>query len=599
MSAPRRARTHRRVGEALESSGGDRHLTALALHFARAAGPEDADKAIEYATRAGEQATTMLAHEEAVDHYMHALEVLERFNHDADWRRCELLILLGEAQVRAGERPPAWETFREAAAIASRLGDGERLARAAIGASSRYIQPPGVVDEELIALLEQALAMTAGERTVVRIGLLARLCGALYFSARRERMTELAAEATEIAQELGVPEARALAAAARRRTFWSPVYLEQRLSDSTELLTLAREAGDLELALQGHAWLVVDLLEHGDSDAVDIQIEAFTEGAESLRQPLYLWNAAVWRAMRALLAGKLEAADRLAAEALATGSYGEAVTAPQYYATQLLAIRREQSRIAELEQAAREMLKANPARAPWRAALATLLCESGQADEARQEFEVAAAHDFENIPIDGDWLITITLLADCGAALGDGARAAKLYELLQPYRDVNVVIGLAAVCLGSAAQYLGRLAAAMHRPQEAAEHFERALLANERLNAPICLAHTRLDYARLLGTSDPRGAGNDRGRSQDRSGAPAPGDCQEGCSPARCLTAIRSWAEVWPPPALRGAPSESFRVAPIRRASLSQAHGKDTRHRREAFRRTRPRPRAPRRLYQG
>jgi DNA-binding SARP family transcriptional activator/tetratricopeptide (TPR) repeat protein len=504
MSAPRRARTHRRVGEALEASGGDRHLTALALHFTRAAGPEDAEKAIEYATRAGEQATTMLAHEEAVDHYMHALEVLERFNHDADSRRCELLILLGEAQVRAGERPPAWETFREAAAIASRLGDGERLARAAIGASSRYIQPPGVVDHELIAMLERALAMTEGERTVVRIGLLARLCGALYFSLRRERMTVLAAEATSIASELGTPEARALAAAARRRTFWSPAHLEQRLLDSTELLTLAREAGDLELALQGHAWLVVDLLENGDSDAVDIQIAAFTEGAEQLRQPLYLWNAAVWRAMRALLSGQLEAADRLAAEALATGSYGEAVTAPQYYATQLLSIRREQSRIAELEGPAREMVKSNPTRAPWRAGLATLLWDAGRTEEARSEFETLAAHDFADIPVDGDWLIAITLLADLSVALGDGSRAGVLYDLLRPYRDVNVVIGLAAVCLGSAARYLGRLAATMERQDEAAEHFERALEANARLKAPVWLAHTRLDYASLLGPGDRR-----------------------------------------------------------------------------------------------
>jgi tetratricopeptide (TPR) repeat protein len=506
MSAPRRARTHRRVGEALETSGGDRHLTALALHFTRAAGPEDAEKAIEYAIRAGEQATTMLAHEEAVDHYTHALEVLERFNHEADSRRCELLILLGEAQVRARDRPVAREAFREAAAISAHLGDGAGLARAAIGAASRYIQPPGIVDEELIAMLEQALAMTSGERTVARLRLLPRLCGALYYSQRRERMKELAAEATALAAELKVPEARALAAAARRRAFWSPEYLEQRLSDSTELLTLAREAGDLELALQGHAWLVLDLLEHGDSDAVDVQIEAFTEGAEHLRQPLYLWNAAVWRAMRALLAGQLDSADRLASEALATGSHGEAVTAPQYYATQLLAIRREQARMAEIEQPAWEMVNSNPNRPAWQAGLVTLLLDVGRTAEARERFESIAARDFADIQVDGDWLIAITLLADCSAQLGDAERAARLYELLAPYREVNVVIGLGAACLGSAAQYLGRLAATMSCRAQAAEHFEEALVANAHLKAPVCLAHTRLDYAQLIGPGDAKAA---------------------------------------------------------------------------------------------
>ena len=58
-------------------------VSALALHFTRAAGPQDAEKAIAYALRAGEQATAMLAHEEAAEHYARALEVLERFEPDA------------------------------------------------------------------------------------------------------------------------------------------------------------------------------------------------------------------------------------------------------------------------------------------------------------------------------------------------------------------------------------------------------------------------------------------------------------------------------------------------------------------------------------
>jgi DNA-binding SARP family transcriptional activator/tetratricopeptide (TPR) repeat protein len=499
MSLPRRARNHRRVGEALEAQGANAQLTALALHFARAAGSQDAEKAIDYACRAGEQATRMLAHEEAAEHYARALEVQELFEPEALERRCELLLLLGEARVCAGERPSPWGIFREAATIAASRNDSTSLARAAIGASRRYIQPPGVIDEQLIALLEQALVMTAGQRTVERVALLTRACGALYYSPARGRMVELANEATGIADELQDPAARALAAAARRRAFWDPGHLEQRLSDATELLTLGREAGDLELVLQGHAWLVVDLLEHGDSDAVNAQIEAFAAGAERLRQPLYLWNASVWRAMRALLAGRLEHAERLAAEALALGAPGETVTAQQYYAAQLLAIRREQGRMAELEQPARELVRTNPQRAAWRAGLATLLCELDRTEEARAELDALASENFQDIEQDGDWMTAITLLADCCADLGDAERAEHLYELLEPYREANVVIGLAVVCLGSAARYLGRLAATMGRGGEATEHFERALVAEAALKAPVCLAHTQLEYARMLG----------------------------------------------------------------------------------------------------
>ena len=73
-----------------------------------------------------------------------------------------------------------------------------------------------------------------------------------------------------------------------------------------------------------------------------------------------------------------------------------------------------------------------------------------------------------------------------------------------PYRDVNVVIGLGAVCLGSAARFLGRLAGAMGRRDEAVEHFERALAGNEALGAPVYLAHTQLEFAELLGAANPQ-----------------------------------------------------------------------------------------------
>src|SRR5207249_4066645 len=87
MSAPRRARTHKRVGEALEAAGDDppagRHLAALAHHFTRAAGAQDVERAVAYAREAGAQASALLAHEEAAEHYARALEVLERFEPEA------------------------------------------------------------------------------------------------------------------------------------------------------------------------------------------------------------------------------------------------------------------------------------------------------------------------------------------------------------------------------------------------------------------------------------------------------------------------------------------------------------------------------------
>jgi DNA-binding SARP family transcriptional activator/tetratricopeptide (TPR) repeat protein len=498
MSSHRRTRVHRRVGIALEQLR-DPPVGALAHHFTRAAEPEDAERAIRYALEAGAQATAMVANEEAAEHYARALEVLERSNPEALERRCELLVELGEARLRSGERPAAWEVFREAAALAGRLGDGTLMARAAIGASRRFIWPPGMIDEELIALLEQALEMTPEDQPVTRVIIITRLCGALYFSPeRRDDMRRFSAEATAIAARLGDPLAAALAAAARRRAYWGPGHLERRLADSTQLLRAAREAGDLELTLQGHAWLIVDLLEANDRTAVEAQVAAFEAGAEELRQPVFQWNGAVWRTMLAMLDGRLADADRLAAEALSAGIMPEGVTAPQYYAIQLMGIRREQARMGELEAAARELVARNPQRLAWRSGLATLLCDTGRHDEAR-ELVSDMADGFAAIPPDGDWMITFALMADVAADLQDGEHSARLYELLEPYRDTNVVIGHGAVCFGSVARYLGRLALTIGERELALEHLRHAVDASAAMRAPVHLAHARLDHASALG----------------------------------------------------------------------------------------------------
>ncbi|MGZ4218928.1 MAG: ATP-binding protein [Solirubrobacteraceae bacterium] len=498
MSAARRARIHRRVGEALEAgAGSDRNLVALAHHFTRAAGAEDVDKAITYACRAGEWATRMLAHEEAGEQYTHALEVLDRFQPDALGRRCELLLLIGEARVRSGERVLALLAFAEAAELAESLGDNVSLARAAIGSSRRYIQQPGVVETEVIELLRRALAANEGELSVIRVRLLARLCGALYYSPERGQMQALSDEALALAQELDDPEARAHACAASRRTLWSPAKLQARVEASTEMLTCAREAGDLELELQAHAWLAVDLLESGDRAAVDAQMDSFVAGAERLRQPLFTWHATIWEAMCALLAGDLGHAEDLAADALATGA--GSITARDYHAVQILAIRREDGRMAELGAGIRRLGDSYAVRPVWRAALAMVAWESGRAEEAQTHIDMLSERGFADVPLDGDWLTTMALAADVCAGLGDEPTAAIIHEQLLPHAQANVVIGLGAACLGSVATFAGRLAATIGRRREAAELFEQGLAANTALRAPACVARTELEYARALG----------------------------------------------------------------------------------------------------
>jgi hypothetical protein len=62
-----------------------------------------------------------------------------------------------------------------------------------------------------------------------------------------------------------------------------------------------------------------------------------------------------------------------------------------------------------------------------------------------------------------------------------------------------VVIGLAAVCQGAAGRYLGTLARTIGEPELARAHLEQALGLNRAMHAHVHLAHTQLDYARVLG----------------------------------------------------------------------------------------------------
>jgi len=109
--------------QAIESVHGralDDHLPPRANHWARASAPAaDTDRAIDYAARAGDRALAQLAYDEAAAYYHQALELLAVAEGlPDDGRQVELLIGLGEAQRRAGDRAHR-ETLLEAARLAA------------------------------------------------------------------------------------------------------------------------------------------------------------------------------------------------------------------------------------------------------------------------------------------------------------------------------------------------------------------------------------------------------------------------------------------------------------------------------------------------
>lgn len=132
LTSTRRVRLHRRVGEAIEQLFSARPappLADLAYHFAQAAPAGAADKAVDYAARAGDRAADALALEEAARLYDMALQALE-FNPagpEADLRRADL----HARRARAFGGMAQWALQKQEVELALRYLDERHLDRRA------------------------------------------------------------------------------------------------------------------------------------------------------------------------------------------------------------------------------------------------------------------------------------------------------------------------------------------------------------------------------------------------------------------------------------------------------------------------------------
>jgi tetratricopeptide (TPR) repeat protein len=353
-------------------------------------------------------------------------------------------------------------------------------------------------DPARVALLDEALMGLPDEDSPLRARVLARMALELYYAGEPELRIALSAEAVEVARRIGDLRTLATCLDARHYALWRAENVEERLEVAAELRRVAEQSGDPELELQGAGWTIIDLMELGDIQGVDVQIAAASKLAEALHRPIWLWWTALFRAARAQLAGEFDVAERLVQETLTIGQQGQAENALHYYAQAMFNIRREQGRLAEVEGAVRGFIELYPNIPAWRSALALLLVELGRADEARAEFEQLAEGGFRAFPRDANWLIAVTLLADVCGALGDGPRAAELYDLLAPYAGRNVVVGRNATSYGCASRLLGVLATARQDYELAERHFEEAQALHARMGARPWEARTRVAYAEML-----------------------------------------------------------------------------------------------------
>jgi DNA-binding SARP family transcriptional activator len=515
LPAARRAVLHRQVGEALEKVYPDdlagRYIE-LAHHFMNAAGETGSQKSLDYLQLAGEQAVIRLAYGDAVRLFEDALQ--QPTNRS---RRCDLLLALADAQMKAAQGQRARNTFMQAADTAKALGDQERFAQAALGFGGQ-LADFGLVNEQLIELLEEALATLDEEALALRARLLGRLAEALYWVDPEQRpgveeeRAMLSAEGVRLARQADSPDALATALHGRWYATWRPDNAEERRTIAVELHQVAHGAGNWELSLLGRMWSVITALELGDMETADAEIKGYGTEADALGQRHLLAWPTLWRGTRAMMHGRFAQGEDLNRQALALSERAPDAKLIENAATlQQWFLDDERGRREALEDGLEGFTDRFPDFPSWRLPLALMRLAAGEPEQARSELESFAASGFGRLRRDANWLATITLLAEICAALHEEAKAPLLYELLAPFSERRVVIGFAAVCRSSVSLQLGQLAALLGRWEAADQYFSAALTANRRVGARPALAHTRYRYARALLT---RGRGDDLERAQ-------------------------------------------------------------------------------------
>jgi len=501
MSPTRRVRLHRQVGEALEglyAPAPEPHLAELARHFFEAAPTGNADKAVQYATAAGDWAAKLLAYEEAVRFYQMALQAMDLKETPDHTLRCQLLLCLGDAQARAGDVPTAKQTFLSAASLAKGLNLPDALARAALGYGGRFVWDAGRGDRHLVPLLQDALNALGETDSVLRVKVMARLAGGpLRDDPVRERRASLSQQAVTMARRLQDPATLAYALDGKYAAVWWPENLEERLAIATDLIQVAGQAGDKERAHQGYHYRCLGRLEVGDMPGVYADLDAQAQLAEELRQPAQAWYVEAVRATLATFEGRFSEAEERIPSAFRLGQRAQGPMAGVYRMLQLFALRREQGRLAELEVQLTRVADEFPMYHVLHCALALLYCELNKRTEAHQTFEALARDSFAALARNDEWIFAMSLLVEVAESLGDLPRATQAYELLLPYAQRNALSN-PDVCIGSVSRPLGILAAMMARWEDAARHFQDALAMNAKAGARPWVARAEYDYARML-----------------------------------------------------------------------------------------------------
>jgi len=493
LSPTRRQRAHQHIAEALETGavGEDAAMLAeLAHHWVAATRPAELDRALGYVERAGDAALAALAPDDAIRWYEQALDLLAQRATPDDARRARLLAALGTAQHQAGHHEYR-ASLLAAAALAEQLDDTDTLVRVALGFHTASVM---VGDEDARQVTAAALERVGPDPTPTRARLLAALSVTYDRAVDWRAGRDIALGARDTARICDDP-ATFVHVFDATEALLSPSDRRAEFSDIERVVALADRSGDpvLRTRAQFHrVWECVQRYDLAGATAATAEMEAIVE---RIGLPHPRWQHAMLVTSFLLLAGDADAAEAANEHALQLGTVAGIADAYGIYGGVLVNVRRHQGRLDELLDFFLDVARDNPSIAALRAAIATMLCDVGRVDEARERLAAEAANDFD-FPNESSWTTGMSEFLDAAATTRSHDAARTLVDSVAPYAD-QVVAPSAVLVLGALARPLARAATLLGDYDQAEEWFATAHDIHNRLQAPYWLACGQLDHAEL------------------------------------------------------------------------------------------------------
>jgi len=491
MPAAQRVALHHQVGKLLEARpDAAQRKSEIARHYHLARPAARHEEVVERARAAGVAASRTYAFDEAATYFGWALEA-QVFSAEEPRARADLLLSLATAQRAAGRTSETLETTVRLIELAEQhhLDD---MVVAAVRQRRPTMAMATIPDPLARAALEAVLRHAPD--APIRAGALALLAQLPPFEADLARSKAQSAEAVALAEPLQDRERLFEALRARLFALSGPSDVDALLAVTDRMLALAKQGGgswqigDARIARYTACLLAGRI---ADADAILDEMAATLPGPFFREATFYVERL---RAQRLFLDGHFDLSEQRWQAAFDKAVQAGVSYAELFRGTHVMGLAIERHGPASVAGALSGLASRRGLTVATRAGLARIAAQAGELDLVRSLLSTIG--DPRELPRDAGYLHVLASLSVCAAALLDEARCAQLSELLSPYAAFNTPDAM-GYYLGSGAYFLGLMAAALGRTEQASEHFRRALEQNRAMGYRAGVVRTLLADARL------------------------------------------------------------------------------------------------------